>query len=95
MDVPLGQVRDQRPTAADPPKPKARVKAKAKTKGKPAVAAAKEETIKVRGMKYNMKVFFEQCIERYKELAEGFELGPAETSFIDEDKGVLNRLGLK
>ena len=46
--------------------------------------------IRVRGMRYNMKVFFEQCVEQFQSVAPGYELKHVDTPFIDEDVGIEN-----
>ena len=37
-----------------------------------------------------MKVFLEQCLEKYAELAPDAQLHHVDTPFIDEDVGVIN-----
>ena len=45
---------------------------------------------KVKGIRYNMRVFLEQCIERYQKAAPDHPLDKVDTPFIDEDVGVTN-----
>ena len=37
-------------------------------------------------MEYNMAGFMSQCVDRYKELAPGARLRPADTPFLPEDQ---------
>ena len=43
-----------------------------------------------RGIVYDMKTFFVQCVETYQELAPGSVLSAVDTPFVDEDVGVKN-----
>ena len=46
----------------------------------------KGPTYKINVIEYDMEPFFQQCVERYKELAKVSKLSTVDTPFIDEAK---------